>query len=448
MWRTTKLLILALALLLAFGQAAQAALSQVGPIHYQYQGNPNSGFPSYYMDSNGVALGLLPIVGNGLNAPTQIYDPPDPANGYSTHLGFGTEAFYWMGRVLFSTKNGKATATFGLEAAFVNGTAVPGDEMVFVRIRVRAPVRDPGTYYFYHPWGKETIVVTAADIQAKKAINYTNDVGLVPRGFNTALNGPIGPFLTASNCPITDAQGYVWIGDGASVTTVTGSTLATTDKGYNKITLEAPTGIDLDGRRNNFITANQWTVSGRKSKDPPTFVRVDRATCSSPSPGVEYLDVFAAADPGSTVAVYAVDNTTNPPTKTLLGNMTENAGQYYIHVLSGAKLIEVVATAPLKAATTISKNVLDFVNILKADFTPPTAPATVGSLAVQAISSDAFDTNPFLTVKELPTPGNVLAVDPGTGIGTLTVPLTVPPPSITVESTMGGSDTTPVAIVP
>lgn len=428
--KQTGLVMLFFALILAFGQVTQAAL-QVGPIDPQSipagQTALTAGFPAYYMDGGNIALDLIPIAGNGVTPPTQIYTPPDPANPYSAFLGFESEAFYYFARNLFSTKYGKATATFGLEASFVNGIAAVGEEMVFARIRLKAPVRDVGTYTFTHPWGTETIVVTQADIDAKKAISFTRDVGLVPRAFDLAAAGPIQVFAKQ----LSPAPPAGWIGDGASIGTIT--------PGPNGaiVKLTGPVGIDLDGRGNNFVQSNQFTISGRvlASTALPSALSVERATCLDVG-GVEYIDVFVTSDPTATVTVSGTYVTTTP----MIG---DGLGKFYVDALglgghgAGPFPITVTAATPGAAVTTVTANVVDMINIIQADYS-----LSSRTLAVKAKSSDGAS---ILTLAKF-TPSSV----DNTGVTATIVsfPLGVPPANVTVTSSMGGSDTQPVTIVP
>jgi hypothetical protein len=436
MLRKNKIALITIILVLALAPAAFAAL-QVGPldplsIWPQAPAGTPTGFPSYYMDAGGTAIALLPITGDGVNAPTQIYFPPDPANPYSAFLGFESEAFYYFARCVFSTKYGKATATFGLESSFVNGVAKAGEEMVFARIRLKAPVRDVGTYTFTHPWGSETIVVTQADIDAKKAISFTRDVGLVPRDFLAAANGPIQVFSKQ----LVPAPPAGWVGDGASVGTMTPGSNALAVDGFGNaiVKLTGPVGIDLDGKKNNFVQSNQFTLSGRVLGALPSALSVQRATCSEVGTQ-EYIDVFATSD--ATAIVKVQDPAVIPIAVALTGN---GAGKFYGHVLStgahgtGPFPITVTAETPGAALTSITVNVVDNVNISKATYSP-----AAGSLSVIAKSSDNAA---LLTLKDF----NLAVANDGL-TPTSVSPLTVPPPTVTVTSSMGGSGTTPVVVV-
>ena len=52
-----------------------------------------------------------------------------------------------------------------------------------------------GTYTVRHPYGTETIPVTAADLAAGKGLNMTRDLGVATANFTNVLNGDVGPFL-------------------------------------------------------------------------------------------------------------------------------------------------------------------------------------------------------------------------------------------------------------
>jgi hypothetical protein len=71
--------------------ATVTAKLQAGPINPAsiYQGNPNTGYPGFYQDDQGTRVALLPLSGNGLTPPTQIFDTVAASNPYSVFLGLG-----------------------------------------------------------------------------------------------------------------------------------------------------------------------------------------------------------------------------------------------------------------------------------------------------------------------------------------------------------------------
>ena len=252
MKRMTKFFLAVFLLVLGLAPSASARLVAAGPI------NPGNGFPLYYVDSNGVALEMpTPPLGTALfvppplNAisPTMVFDPPIPLNTFSEQIGFGSECFYWVADSDFTgvpSTVGVIVFRAGLEAAFAGGDALNGDQMVFSRIRVRVKdITVPGTYVVHHPYGEESIDVTAADITSGKGINMTRDIGLTPLNFAEALNGDVGPFLiqTAAIAQANVPPGYPltgWVGDGNTSSTVTGSPL-----GFNQVSITPPAGVNI-----------------------------------------------------------------------------------------------------------------------------------------------------------------------------------------------------------
>jgi len=349
----------------ATASARVTANLQVGPIDPRsiYQGNPNTGYPGYYQDDQGTRLGLLPITGDGINAPTQIYDNVVVSNPYSAFLGFGSEAFYYIMTAVFNTSAGRAVAVFGIESAFGPGAATPGQEIVFQRFRLRVDLASPGTYTFQHPWGTETFNVTAADIAANagvKAINFTRDVGLTPRDFNIAAGGYINRFVRQSAPPPPAG----WIGDGATIGTVTGS-----PTGFNAVRLTGPAGVNLDGAGNNFIQTNLLSVSGRILNVAPPVP--DFTTSFNPAGGAAPNTVtFTNTSTGGVPASYAWnfgDGTTSTlqnPTKTY-----NTAGDYVVRLT----VTNAAGTASTSQTITIySPPVASFTNSLPNGIPPVT----------------------------------------------------------------------------
>ena len=273
------LALLAAALVTMTAPTAEAALAQLGAT------STANGFPLWYQDGNGVRLDLpTPPIGDGLGLtpPTMIFVAPDPANAFSTQIGFGSEAFYYFCRARLDTAMGRFTAIFALEASFANGvTAVDGDQVVFTRIRFTLPgATVPGNYIIDHPYGQTVVTVTAADITAGKGLKFTADIGAAsPLAFTLALNGNIGPFLK----PTTLAVGVdpaVWFGDGVTIGTITGSPV-----GFNSIRITGPRGSILDpATGSNVIQASdQFTVSGHIPAGAPPAV-IPGAVLISPVP--------------------------------------------------------------------------------------------------------------------------------------------------------------------
>src|SRR5262249_62008885 len=99
-----------------------------------------------------------------------------------------------------------AGSTAALEGSFANGGQVlPGDQVVFSRIRVRTLGATPGgAYTITHPYGVEVLTADALG-----TVNFTQDSPRLPVGlvgpalaFGSAITGGrVGPFLQAGAPP-------------------------------------------------------------------------------------------------------------------------------------------------------------------------------------------------------------------------------------------------------
>ena len=127
-------------------------LTAAGPVNSEY------GFPSWYSDSAGVRLepcldgddplcGFLP--GDIPDAETPVAFPDNFPEEFFYHLVSGD---------LTLPGGGKAVLTLGLEAAFAQGPAAAGDQVVFARTRVVVKGGPANTTLtFKHPFGELTI---------------------------------------------------------------------------------------------------------------------------------------------------------------------------------------------------------------------------------------------------------------------------------------------------
>ena len=116
---------------------ALAVLAEVGPT------DPSNGFPAYYMDSRGLTLELcLSQADSATTAPPSpmcLTAEPNPAAPIAFPANFGDEAFWWTAGTILPIPaspdlagGGSADLTLALEAAFLNGPVVPGDQVAFV----------------------------------------------------------------------------------------------------------------------------------------------------------------------------------------------------------------------------------------------------------------------------------------------------------------------------
>lgn len=241
------MLLLGVLFMIAASPAAWGALTGVGnPI------NPH-GFPAYYQDSNNLRLELClpPPAGNAaLRSGLCTFDPLEGGT-----LQVGGESFWWMATADAAplVPGGRARLTLALEAAFTEEVPVDGQQMSFVRLRIRVDVPTPGTYTVTHPFGIRTFEnVTVAD-----GINFVEDIGSInitnpALGFQGALSSTnIGPFLTWPNYLLEpglkalDADGITvleqYIGDPAIPHVVTGS-----PTGTNYFRVQGPGGLNTE----------------------------------------------------------------------------------------------------------------------------------------------------------------------------------------------------------
>jgi len=450
MSKHTKLALLAVALVLAVVPAAFAGLSNVGVSPDFNSVTTSNGFPQWYTDANGVTVELptpRPI-GDGLTAPTMVYQPlTAQSNAVALRAGFDTEAFYFNAKAdpkNFQTAYGRIVMIAGLEASYANLTPTEGQQVVFARIRIKAPVRVAGTYTLTDPWGSETINVTQANINStNKGIFFTKDFGLntgwnpagagwspvgAPGGFYSVLQSgnTMSTFLRA----LSPAPPAGWIGDGVTPSTVTGS-----PTGYNTVRLQGP-DPNLDGKGHNFVETSLWVVSGHipASTAVPLPLSVDRATSSSPG-GTPNIDLFLTSKQGATVTVKDAAS----GTVLYSGDVTDPSGKFYQSFAGTAASITVAVTtaAPGFTPSTRTVPVVEYVNITSAAYS-----VAGNSLTVTATSGAAVA--PTLTVSGF----GAMTLAAGTyTLGPVVLASTLPP-SITVNSSAGGTDTTQVAITP
>src|SRR5207244_12270518 len=167
--------------------ACTVPLAGFGPI------DPANGFPMYYQDSTGLALAqcLDPVCAG----PAFLTTLPNPALPVSFPNNFPVEMFY--SRAIAKTTVGAVSVlyTAALEGTFFNGVvALPGDQVVFTRVRIRVAGLQPGGLYTVtHPYGVKTFTAGGLGV-----INDTVTVGAVPRRLvptqcSLALSGPLAP---------------------------------------------------------------------------------------------------------------------------------------------------------------------------------------------------------------------------------------------------------------
>jgi hypothetical protein len=411
-----KSILLAALLVVGFAPSAHAILAAVSP-----QVDGVNGYPLWYQDTNGLAVQLC------LDPAACLFDPVVPGNDFSAAIGFGAEAFYWSGEADITPlgADGSALLVMALEAAWLNEDPVSGEQIVFgrVRIRIDAPTGTPaGTWTINHPFG--VLVVDGPAAGAGLEVNETSDIGCfaAPCDFSLALQSDVGPFLIAQGFPAVIGTG-TFLGDAA-----TPLPLAAPGPNGSEFTISGPGGVS--GSTNLFVIQGQ--VSPIVVAMPLT---VERATYSRT--GVAgAVNVIAHSTAAANVSFTGGPNL---PAGALA--MTgDGAGSFFRNVpLADASVlpanVTVTATDPaaVLADASVLRPLVDVVTISRAAYN-----LSSQTLVVGASSSDRGALPPTLTAAGFGALVN----------GALTVPaVAVPPGTVTVNSSAGGSDTQTVQIV-
>jgi hypothetical protein len=209
---------------LAAAAPAQANLSAVGPI------DPATDVPAWFQDASGLKLGLC-LTAPGCLSTAADFAAPDG------------EAFYFNAGADLTVGGGSAKLVLAQEAV-----SPPSGPAAFMRVRVVLTGAAPNTTYSVtHPYGTMTIGTDATG--GGKETHDTGCTAAPCPGFDGALTGEIGPFLTWTPDPSLPAG---FIGDGLTPHTVTGGTNG------NSFTVAGPGGS----------TTNLFTVAGKLAGPP------------------------------------------------------------------------------------------------------------------------------------------------------------------------------------
>lgn len=451
-----KTVLLLLTVLTLWTPNAEAVLKDVGPT------NPVIGFPNWYRDTStnitGFPLGLplepcisqtvSPLPGAGGGYMCNLLPEPGfvPASPIVFPTNFPSEVFWWAGDALISpTDPGNTTGIdagliLGLEGAFGAGPVTPGDQVSFARIRIRVdvPAGKGGTYRIIHPFGTSIFNNVGTGVNA---INFTEDIGIGAAGdFRGALGGKIGPFLVwtpdqalisaglqrADGVLTIGATPELYVGDPNLPHTVTGSPFGT-----NFFRIER---LDASGNVVESVQQNSFSLTGKIYTTPiPTPLKITRATYLRDT-AVARIDVFATT--GATSNLGTPSNVQITGAGLLPITMsTDSAGRFFTHQEYPANTLlpgNITATNVADAGPVPVDAVLaDEVAVTQATYD-----IVAKALTVVATSSDKLF------------PPTLTAV--GFGIltgGQLTVNnVNIPPPTVTVVSSAGGSDTEPILV--
>jgi Bacterial Ig domain len=457
MKKTGQLLSLLLAVFMVlsvYAPRAEAVLNDFGPLNF-------GGYPAWYRDNSNQAVqqcisqAFSPVTGLpicGLLAfPNTVppFDPTLPVTFFpnpAVNFNWPLETFYFSSQPpatfrLQSPGAGKTLVLLALEGSFANNiNPVPGDQIVFSRVRINLLGAPTGRYMITHPFGVDFMNVIQSDAKTQK---FTRDIGLVGIRFTGALSGDVGPFLKWTPDPALIAAGTqnadgtipatnpltgaaeVYLGDPNITHAFTGSPFGT-----NFWRIDGPAGSNIGGPGIDFIQSNEAVILGQKFTAPiPSPLTIERATYARAAQTGQ-IDIFAKTTPLSnqnTPAALSVSGD-NITTKAMTGDA---AGNFYANVSSAApNLLPQTVTVTNSAdvpPTAVTANLVDEVTISKANYDLGTS-----TLVVQASSADKL-LNPALTVVGLG------PIDPASG--TLSINLLEPPPTVTVQSSARGSET-------
>ena len=433
----------ALGLALSLTGSAYAQLAAVDPGPYTFA---TGKFPMWYQDNNLLSMELCqsraassrvaattpPAYMCILLAEPGIYDDAQPMIFPDN---WPPEAFWFLAETTIADNAagyGVDAYVAGIEAAFASENPADGDQQSFARIRIRVNVPVAGTYTITHPYGVETVNVTAP---GRRAINITRDIGIgAPGNFTGAVNGAIGPFLRSVNGPYTEVNPdtgatETFVGDPNLNEAVTGSPFNT-----NFLRITGPAGT---------IQSSVFSLSGKVLDNrQQTQVEIDRATYRRTAAGVR-AEVFAKASNSSTLCFRETVALLPgpPPTPCQTSLLGDNNGLFFGHRLgTGAVPPVVVVTATNPAGTTrptaVSAKLTDVVKVQTARYNWANH-----SLLIEATSSDE------VAIPDMVAQGYGRLSKTGTLQRITVADLTQPPATVTVKSAAGGGDTEAVVVV-
>lgn len=458
--RFLSLILLLCSLLGMASQAvAQSGLKRVGPV------DPVTGFPLWYEDFSGLKLGLC------IDQNRCFFFPPDANLPVSYPGNWPDEFFYYAIDGLMLGTTGRASIRCALEGAYLNGAVVPGDEMVFTRIRVRVSDLIPnGSYTALHPYGTEELIA-----EADGTIFFTRDIGaLAARDFGEALKGDLNTFCLPAGVSASSFTNGDYIADaGLTLIQINGSSITVANsatpvaQNFFRIIDNNPQGAtpalqvafpayfhagDANTGGRPYIQLDEFAMQGRV---PPQFgVGVDRADYSLRNSNSSNPDDIAV---GSAANVWAQSASGQNLVATLpvYGTvpMTEagSTGHYYARIALNTAIappatvtVQNLTDIPVTSASGV---ITDQVRIESARFTVSDNNAlTLEDLIVTASSSDHVSAVTFTATPEgfgsatLPTSG-------GSATGGCGLAQGIPAPqSVTVTSSLGGSATVKVEV--
>ena len=456
---------------------------RVGPL------NPDLGYPLWYEDDTGLQLDLC------TDLAVCFFEPPDPALPVSFPDNFPDESFYWAAESFITgpanpaigvEQVSKAILVMAREGTFANEAVVPGDQIVFSRLRFFIdgyPAMANNTYRITHPYGTEEFTPEPGDAgPGVKGEGYsaTTDIGINVGDF--AASTTVFPtFLIPAGmdrATLIASPGAFLDPTGAASVQVSGSPLGT-----NFFRIEGPSigliypdfqcadatlgiggpggGGVKDGQGFDVLTdcveSDLFSIMGRVAS--LQGVDIERAVYgkgdSDPDPANilprSFVQVWAYSSESQNLEARMADGTVVP--------MTEGEGGRYF-----AQLIE-ETDYPVRPAGTLNpgpvtvtnvgdipasaKTAVPTTRILFSQVQPPTWDSATGQLEINLECSNTIDAIAGLQLHTIPSLsfiGSWSATGPGTVQGLFSFTASVPPRAITVTTGDGSSVTGDVQI--
>jgi hypothetical protein len=183
-----------------------------------------AGFPTWFQDNNGVRVdacltqgdpGCILLAGPGFNAAQPISFPGNFPPEFFWYMAETDPTFQVTDPTCGAT--GTASLRIAIEGTFGTGQALPGDQLMFDRIRIGVAGLCPNTtYHFVHPYGTDQITTDGVG-DGDLTDDLTNVIANAPLGARTNLAGLGGGGLLRWDPVDQPAAPAGYLGDAISL---------------------------------------------------------------------------------------------------------------------------------------------------------------------------------------------------------------------------------------
>ncbi len=421
-------------------------LKRVGPIDSYF------GYPYWYEDTSGLKLGICKSEANcffAANPLAPLSFPQTVADAEAGNFNWPSEMFYYaLENLEIAPLPTRARVLFhvAVEGAFATGEVMPGQQVVFARLRIRLRGLMPErTYTVRHPYGEE---VLETDVDG--GLFYTRDIGLAVGNFTGALYGDVGPFVVPTGFNRNSPKGTYLSNGGLTLETIEGSPI-----GRNFVEYEGPgigilfPALAVNGDINK-IRSNVFSMQGQIAEQ--YGVGIDDAYYSATGNAADStlattVSVFAQSAEGQSMIARAQNGNWVPMQE------VGNTGHYFAQIDLGSSNsalpsnLEVRNTNDAPFTSKAKATLPDLVTVHGATYTVG-ANGNPSALSVEVTSTDRS------VSRTVDVEFGDFQVTPGItgGLGDAAisqpVPATyVPPTDVTVRSSAGGIATFPIEVV-